>query len=133
MQLNSTDLHHKDYYINKITNEYNKDIKQFQKDIIYYKNIWPDWKYQNKLENYKCTVLDDLEPIELKYIMHVDMLTENDFDHKILKDGEKQEKIDLDEDIELDKDDFITLDNIYSVKNTSSSVPVKRLFGKINI
>jgi hypothetical protein len=61
--------------------------------------------YNDTIENTDYQVLEDFEPTDLNDIMFVEKLSEKDFDSKILREGgENQEKINLDEDIELDGD-----------------------------
>lgn len=133
-QLTSDDIHHTDYYINNIMNRYNQDMIDFVEDIKKYRNICSRYCDVNTLyhnpdiENKEYTVFEDVEPTELKYILHVDKLTEKDFDIDVIKDGTADTKINIDNDIDVSDNNDYVCEPKKTTYNNLFTATKKRLF-----
>jgi superfamily II DNA or RNA helicase len=134
MKLTDNDIHHKDYYINNIINQYNQDMNDFIDDIKKYRyicSIYSDPKtlYHNPtIENKIYIVFEDVEPTKLKDILYIDKLTEKDFEINIIKDGSNDKKINLNLDMSLNITYNIMDTTNIPKKIPYSNVPTKRLF-----
>lgn len=134
MTLTNEDIHHKDYYINNITNQYNQDMNDFINDIKKYRDICSNYSdiktlYHNpKIENKFYVVFEDVEPTTLQDILYIAKLTQKDFEINIVKDGSKDKKIDLENDINLNTSINNNECMYVSKKIVYSNIPKKRLF-----
>lgn len=110
-------LHHNDYYIDNIINNYNKDMIDYIKDINKYRELCSKIEeksidkikklyFNNEMENKEYEYHENVEPTSLDYIFFVEKLKEGDIEHQIFKEGgENKDKIDLNDDINLDKEE----------------------------
>lgn len=134
MKLTNDDLHHRDYYINNIINQYNQDMNDYISDIHKYRDICSQYAdintlYNNpEIEKKTYIVFEELEPTNLKDILYIDKLTDKDFKIDIIKDGFKDKTIDINNDMNLN---IINNEGqcVYEPKKiVYSDIPQKRLF-----
>lgn len=136
--LTKEDYHHEDKYINKIINNYNEDMNYLIEDIKTYRKFCKNIEklasdenlYHSNIENNNYKILDDLEYTNLKDIFFVEKLRACDFDKQVLKDAENAEMINIEEDIEFDKNDENERTIIEAIRKikSGSTIPKKKLF-----
>lgn len=129
MKLTNDDVHHKNMYINKIINTLDKDMNDRKNDIDSFikltnyndvNNIYDD------IDQKEYPVLDDLEYDNLNDILHVKLLTDKDFDVKLVTDNSNKSEIDLYND-ECQKDE--PDDNMFVFETKKPNVAnIKKLF-----
>lgn len=72
-----------------------------------------DEKYNLKqITDNKIKILEDFEPYEMEEILHLDKLTERDFDTEVLKKSDPNAKLDLEGDIRLGSEDDMAFELI---------------------
>ena len=126
--LSPEDIHHSDMYINRIINDYNKDMNEHEDIMEKFRQICGDNTNVGK-KIYK--VLDELEYTDLSDILFVKTLTEQDIERTVVKDAENNDKLDLEQDIAYDKTEeenersFI---QALTVKKTGLQIPKKSMF-----
>lgn len=133
MKLTDDDIHHTNYYINKIINYHNQEMNTFINDIQKFNTLCSNTTdttlcIDPKIENKSYVVFEDVEPTKLKDILYIAKLTEKDFITDIIKDGTNDKKINIEQDIQLN----ISYNNqncMYKPKKmVYSRIPTKKLF-----
>jgi len=145
IDITDDDMHHKNKFINRSINDYNICMNNLKSDIKKFRNIClkiealkakttiqrldpviEENLYRSSIEEKDYKVLDNIEYTELKDMLFVPKLTINDFERTLLKDVEDNEEIDIDRDIEFDKDERSVLESLQQINKPVS--PIKKLF-----
>lgn len=150
IEVTKDDIHHKDGFINRAINNHNVSMNNLKLDIKKFRDIClkieavkakttvqkldplvEEGLYRSPVEDETYRILDDVEFTELRDILYVSKLTVNDFDRKIIKDVEDDEVIDIERDLEFDKEEVeneISVLQSVKTKTTKLVMPKKKLF-----
>lgn len=148
IEVTSDDIHHKNKFINRAMNDHNISMNKLKLDIKKFREIClkieaikthttitkldpliEESMYRSPIEDIEYKILDNVEYTDLRDMLFVPKLTINDFDRKILKDVQDDEVIDIERDLNYDKDEneISVMQNI-APKTTKMVMPKKKLF-----
>jgi superfamily II DNA or RNA helicase len=134
---NHVDMHHKNMYLNRIMNDFNKDMNMFKKELTYFRqtcmkieNLQTDENlYHSLIEKNNYVTFTDLEYTDISDILHIKKITESDINRTVLKDADDNDELNLDEDLEFDKEEIENERNVLqSMSKVKSKMLTKKLF-----
>ncbi|AYV77557.1 MAG: superfamily II DNA or RNA helicase [Dasosvirus sp.] len=128
LKITNHDMHHPDRWINRAMNNYNEIMDRLKQDIIEFEKLTGDKLEYNEIKETEYKVLNELEYVDLSDIMFVPKLTDEDFDHEVVKDTNVDDSMNLDNEIMDGDKEGNEFWNIGCTTINKPKVPQKRLF-----
>jgi len=134
----NSDIHHENAKVNNSINKHNlihnrwvKDIDKFERLCKSYESSKDPFTVNTNFDRTEYKELDSVEFTELKDILFVPKLKDEDFDKKIIKDADENDVLDIEKDMEVDLTDVMNEVSVMQSimrKDNRNVMPVKRLF-----